>query len=165
MIRLSFCVAVFASLLLVACAGSSEQTSQTAGVPAATRDLFRSSTPDGLPPQRLAQGECGLFLWGQTPPHRFVFFSKADSGAGIVLIDKAAVDLRVMDTGGAIFGEFSTRTQYSTADGVRSVTVAVEPGEMLEDGQRISSGKIVSTDQDGWQTIFPVLGVRACIPG
>ena len=32
-----------------------------------------------LPSQDLAAGECGLFLWTQSEPRRFIYFSKAGS--------------------------------------------------------------------------------------
>jgi hypothetical protein len=46
----------------------------------------------------------------------------------------------------------------------QTITVSVVPGENIEGGQRISSGKILMTDPEGWETIMPVLGLRACQP-
>jgi hypothetical protein len=127
--------------------------------------LFNSVPPRGLPPQRLDPGECGLFLWGQTPPNRFIFFSKAGSGAGLALIGESAVNVQLTAGRGAIFGEFNTSSEYVTTDGTWAVSIEVKPGEMLEDGQRIESGRMLQTNPEGWQTILPVVGVRACIPG
>lgn len=120
---------------------------------------------EGLPPQKLAAGECGLFLWGMAAPRRFTFFTEASSGEALVLHNGAAQRLIVTDTDGEVFGQFFTETQYLSADGTWSVNLSLKPGEMLEGGQRVESGRLVTTGADGWETVLPVTGVRACIPG
>ena len=152
-------------LLLSACANTPDQPPKSPTMPASTRDLFNAVPPRGLPPQRLDPGECGLFLWGQTPPNRFIFFSKAGSGAGIALIEESAVNVQLTAGRGPVFGEFNTNSDYITTDRIWEVSIEVEPGEMLEDGQRVESGRMLQTNPEGWQTILPVIGVRACIPG
>lgn len=106
-----------------------------------------------------------MFLWGQAVPRRFIFFVRADVGKGLMLIGEQPTDIQRTSSSGNLFGEFTTTTQYQTVSGDYSVNVIVVPGEMLEDGQRIESGRIVVTNREGWETILPVLGVRACIPG
>lgn len=106
-----------------------------------------------------------MFLWGQSVPRRFIFFVRADAGKGLMLIGEQPTDIQRTSSSGNLFGEFTTTTQYQTVSGDYSVNVTVVPGEMLEDGQRIESGRIVVTNREGWETILPVLGVRACIPG
>ena len=165
MMRFRTAIIYLAGIGLTACSSTSDRGAGSAPAPAVTENLIQSIPPQGLPAQRLGAGECGMFLWGQTPPRRFIFFSKANTGAGLVLINEETVELRSTGAGGSIFGEFNTSTQFATADGDWSVDVTIEPGELLEDGQRIETGRIVLVDREGWQTILPVVGIRACIPG
>lgn len=120
---------------------------------------------DGLPAQRLAPGECGLFLWGMSAPRRFVFFTEASSGEALVLHDGAPLQLKVTDAGGEVFGQFFTETGYMSPTGDLSVALALTPGELLEGGQRVRSGRLVTRSNDNWETVLPVTGVRACMPG
>jgi len=162
MIRLFLVSAV--SLLLAACASNSDERSVTSSVQ--TMDSPVSEVPpEGLPPQSLAAGECGLFLWGMAAPRRFTFFTESSSGEALILLDEAPQKLIVTDTNGEVFGQFFTETQYLSADGTWSVNLSLKPGELLEGGQRIESGRLVTTGADGWETVLPVTGVRACIPG
>ncbi|KCZ95008.1 hypothetical protein HHI_07162 [Hyphomonas hirschiana VP5] len=120
---------------------------------------------EGLPPQTLAAGECGLFLWGMAAPRRFTFFTEASSGEALMLHEGAPMTLVVTDSNGEVFGQFFTQIQYLSADGKWSVNLTLNPGEVLEGGQRVESGRLVTTGADGWETVLPVTGVRACIPG
>ncbi|MBA4225268.1 MAG: hypothetical protein C0456_01440 [Hyphomonas sp.] len=149
---------------LAGCA-SGPAAKQTASAVAAMESPVAEVPAEGLPPQKLAAGECGLFLWGMAAPRRFTFFTEASSGEALVLHNGAAQRLIVTDTDGEVFGQFFTETQYLSADGTWSVNLSLKPGEMLEGGQRVESGRLVTTGADGWETVLPVTGVRACIPG
>lgn len=120
---------------------------------------------EGLPSQQLDPGECGLFLWTMNDPRRFTFFSEARSGRALILHDGKTLELVQTDADGDLFGAFFTETSYLTPDGLWSTQLSLTPGDMLEDGQRIRSGRLVTRGVDGWETILPVTGVRACIPG
>jgi hypothetical protein len=162
MIRLIFITA--ACTLFSACATGPSEQSRSSPVQAMESPV--SEVPvEGLPPQRLAAGECGLFLWGMAAPRRFTFFTKSTSGDALILLDGAPENLVVTDTNGEVFGQFFTETQYLSADGKWAVNLSLKPGELLEGGQRIESGRLVTTGADGWETVLPVTGVRACIPG
>ncbi|MEO0983618.1 MAG: hypothetical protein AAFX03_13310 [Pseudomonadota bacterium] len=145
------------ALSLSACAGGG---SRPAGVPGAA--ALAGIPTRGLPPQTLAQGECGLFLWSQTDLSQFVFFSKAASGRGVTLIGAEEVQLVQTKAEGDLFGQFTTEMGY-TVEGARdSIELSLTPGELLTGGQRVSSGRMLRVDTEGWQTITPILGVRAC---
>lgn len=149
---------------LTGCA-SGPAAKQTGSAVAAMESPVAEVPADGLPPQKLAAGECGLFLWGMAAPRRFIFFTEPSSGEALVLHNGAAQRLIVTNTDGEVFGQFFTETQYLSADGTWSVNLSLKPGEMLEGGQRVESGRLVTTGADGWETVLPVTGVRACIPG
>lgn len=152
------------ALLLTSCATDPEAPVKRAAADAMTSPV--SEVPvEGLPPQTLAAGECGLFLWGMAAPRRFTFFTEASSGEALVLHESAPHKLVMTDTNGEVFGQFFTQMQYLSADGSWSINLSLKPGEVLEGGQRVESGRLVTTGADGWETVLPVTGVRACIPG
>jgi len=118
----------------------------------------------GLDAQALELNECGLFLWSKTDTTKFIFFSKAMSGQAVFKPDDETLQLEQVAAGGTIFGQFNTEQGYRASDG-RVIELAFEAGEPLIDGQRISDGLITVTDAEGWRTVLPVLGIRACVSG
>ncbi|MEM9054653.1 MAG: hypothetical protein AAGB16_04950 [Pseudomonadota bacterium] len=155
------------SLLLGGCASwfaDSPEIETVQTEPTIALEPALNSVPEsGLGPQQLLAGECGLFLWSQTDITKFIFFSKAQSGQARFAQAETPITLTQIQAGGDIFGQFTTRMGYRADDG-RDVSLTFAPGEALEGGQRIERGMISLTDQDGWQTKLPVLGVRACQP-
>lgn len=151
------------ALTLAGCA--SGPSKPDAGSPAAAMSPVAEVPVEGLPPQTLAAGECGLFLWEMAAPRRFTFFTEASSGDALLLHENAPQPLVMTDTNGEVFGQFFTEMQYLSADGKWSINLSLKPGEVLEGGQRVESGRLVTTGADGWETVLPVTGVRACIPG
>lgn len=150
------------AVFLAACASAPDSAPQA--VPAATQATSAIPT-EGLPAQKLAPGECGLFLWGMAAPRKFVFFLKANTGDGLVLIDDKSQALRMVSARGEVFGQFLTEMGFSAAGENTRVSVTLNPGETLEGGQRVKSGNLLFTGTDGWETVLPVTGVRACMPG
>jgi hypothetical protein len=147
--------------LFAACASSTGSDPTGKMAPA----VATSSVPDeGLPPQRLKPGECGLFLWGMSAPRKFVFFTNG-TGTASVLVDDTPVSLPLSSANGNVFGQFMTSMTFRDAATGGSVTVEIEPGEPLEGGQRVESGTLQFRDTEGWETILPITGVRACLPG
>ena len=154
---------VLAAAALAACASTPNDTPAAA---ATTSAAAIDTVPDGgLPPQRLQPGQCGLFLWSMSAPRKFVFFTEATSGAAVVLIDDVPVRVQMTSAGGDVFGQFLTDTEFQDAPSGRMVQIMINPGEALEGGQRVDSGNLLVRNADGWETVLPVTGVRACMPG
>lgn len=151
------------ALLLVsgACSSSPAAIDQTQERLMAMQPAINSVPSSGLGAQELLDGECGLFLWSKTDVTKFIFFSKALTGTALFAQDGTPVNLTQTSAGGDIFGQFNTRMGYVTTDN-RAVELTLEPGEMLEGGQRLEQGLLSLADRDGWLTKLPVLGVRAC---
>ena len=120
-------------------------------------------TPRGLAPQSLAPNECGLFLWSKTDASKFVFFTKAGQSDALFLLNDMPTPLRTVSEGGDIFGQFFTRIKFKTESGA-DVSLSYERGEPLTDGARIKNGLMQYSDEKGWLTVLPVLGVRVCQP-
>lgn len=153
----SLLVALGLAVLAVSACSSTPQardTSQGAAV---------SGVPErGLPAQRLEYGSCGLFLWSLSGEPTFTFFSEATTGRANMLIGDQARELTQTGAGGDIFGQFTTRQVFSSPSTGHTVDVQVEPGESLIDGQRVDNGRLKLIDAEGWETVIPVSGVRAC---
>jgi hypothetical protein len=161
MIRLLFMLA--SAGLVSACAGTPPAPPSASGT---LRPAALSSVPaEGLPAQNLAPGECGLFLWEKSAPRRFVFFTRASSADALVLLDGEARNLLATEAAGNVFGQFLTETRYSDRSRGISVSLKIQPGEVLEGGQRVDDGFLLSKNAEGWETILPITGVRACMPG
>ena len=151
------CLILFAVLLLGACA--TQPTPSSAG----TRADNIAEPSDQLPAQALPPGKCGLFLWSKDEPRRLVFFTEADAVAANAALGMGAVLLTRTKQGGRLFGQFMTESNYVAPDG-GVVSLVFVPGAMLEDGQRISEGRISVIAPEGWETLIPVVGLRACQP-
>tara|TARA_R110002051_G_C8607793_1_gene481404 strand:+ start:213 stop:701 length:489 start_codon:yes stop_codon:yes gene_type:complete len=154
----SICVATLlaAMAMLPACASKpapAQTVASAATVIAGTGEL---------PSQTLAPGACGLFLWTQSAPVRFVFFAEAGSDKAVMNIDGTESPLELTSSGGALFGQFMTEMTYRSPDG--NVGISYKPGELLDGGQRIEDGRLSVVSKDGWETMIPVLGVSACQP-
>lgn len=151
---------VIAILVLAACAGNDKQ--QVIEASAALAQV-EASTSLGLPAQKLAPNECGLFLWSKTDISRFVFFARAGSKEALFLLDDTPTALQSISESGEIFGQFFTDVTYKTETG-RSLSLSYQAGETLTDGARISNGIMEYNDAEGWRVVLPVLGVRVCQP-
>jgi len=141
-------------------------TAQTPGsAPLETMPTERAVSAGGLGPQVLEQGECGLFLWTLAEPRKLVFFSKAGSGAALSMIAESEAQYVQTSSAGDIFGQFKTDMTFATEASGETLNVSIAPGDMLEDGQRTEAASLTLTGGDGWETIVPVRGVRACRAG
>jgi hypothetical protein len=145
-------------LPVVSCASSVSSSGAGEGIFEST---LLTLPAEGLGPQTLATGDCGLWLWSQTDVDKLIFFSLGQSGRAKLRLAGSTQELQQESATGEIFGQFLTNTVYADQLGGR-VNVSLAPGEELIDGQRISSGLITWTDSEGWQIKAPVLGVRAC---
>lgn len=153
---------MLAGLVLGACASLDDAAipppiDDTPTVTGALANVPRS----GLGPQHLQPDECGLFLWSKTDASKFIFFSKALSAEAVMSLANGPAVLTQTGAGGEIFGQFNTRSSYTSETGTQ-VSLMLVPGREVEGGQRIASGLLTVTNDEGWQTKLPVLGVRAC---
>jgi hypothetical protein len=154
----SICIAtVFVAMAMLPACASKPAPAQT--VMSAANVIARSGE---LPSQTLAPGACGLFLWTQAEPVRFVFFAEAGSDKAVMNIGGTQSPLELTSVGGSLFGQFMTQTTYRSPDG--NVGLSFKPGEPLDGGQRIEAGRLSLVSRDGWETMIPVLGLSACQP-
>ena len=157
-----FLVASLVLGLLAACSSTPDDPAAERARMLALKPAIDSVPQSALGPQTLQVGECGLFLWSQTDVSKFIFFSRALSGTALFAQGETPISLTQLLAGGDIFGQFNTRMTYVSDGDGRQLELTIEPGEILQGGQRIEQGLITMTDRQGWQTKLPVLGVRAC---
>ena len=160
----TFVFAIAFALGIAGCASTPELSpAEQRAIMLAQKPAIDSVPSSGLGPQNVEPGECALFLWSKTDTTKFIFFSKALSGQATFAQGEEPLTLTQISAGGDILGQFNTRTSYLAPDG-RELELTIEPGEVMIDGQRIEDGLIRLDDIEGWQTVLPVVGVRACQP-
>ena len=130
-----------------------------------TPEMVSESPATELAAQRLEAGECGLFLWSRADENEFIFFSKAGSEAALFQNDEIEESLSLVGVSGDIFGQFLTGMVFHSNTTGHVVALALVPGEAMAEGQKVSAGSITVTDQAGWETVLPIVGVRACLSG
>lgn len=157
MIRTCLSSAVAASLLLAACAGGPDaaQAPQAAG---AAQNL------DALPPQQLAPGACGLFLFELREPNSFLVFENETSRRVRLLSDGRVAELGVPPQSAAMVPGDRFRRVY--LDQARNVTYTLtgRVGEDTGSGQRLEDVILRERALDGTETVTPLGGVRRCAP-
>ena len=164
-------IALAAALLLSGCIGTSgtrdaERPAPPPPPPPAS-NAVELSTGDvidigGLPGQQLAPGECGLFLFAAKPTARFVFFSSASKGTGLMQINGDLVTLaRTRADGGVIDQHFTDQSFRAPAQGI-TISLTITPGEAMTGGHRIDGGALRLVRDDGWSMVVPVAGATTC---
>lgn len=152
-----------AILMLSACASSSDPKSTNSAKALSTIPNVTAPT-SGLKAQQLQPGECGLFLWTKGLPNTLIFYSKAGTNTALLKSNDAEQPITLIDASGDIFGQFMTQQTYQAPNQV-TVSLNFSAGKAMEDGQRISNGHLTRISAEGWETIIPIVGVRACQPG
>ena len=122
-----------------------------------------SGVREGLPPQELQVGECGLFLWTRREQPQFVFFSKSGEETAKFWTEGREIALDRTGLGGEIFGQQLTEQDFSDAAG-KTYELRMTPGDLLVSGQRVPEATITVMDAEGWKTLIPLAGVSACQP-
>ncbi len=109
-----------------------------------------------LPPQSLASGECGLFIWTLGEPKNFIGFETNNQA-------KFFLDGYVTDAtrqGGE--GLNVPSRVFKTTQG-QLIDVVLEPSDPIDKGQRFL-GRVTTQTQEGWDKIIPVTAISSCIP-
>ena len=163
-------VLALAGIMLLAsgCASTSGESVETppAATPAASAVSYGDMVTIGeLPGQRLAKGQCGLFLFAGEPAPRFVFFMNASTGAAKIMINEQEVVLARTEVKGAAFDlTFEDQTFIAPALGLTIQTI-VEPHASEAGGTRLKSATLKLSREDGWKMVMPVGGATSCISG
>lgn len=111
-----------------------------------------------IPAQKLAAGECGLFVWGAGPEKPFILFSKS----GTEKAEWAA-------PGGNTTLEVTFETQTGTDREIRMSkvdgnVVTLELSDMLARpaGMSYRKGQLFHETDEGWSRTVPVVALDSC---
>jgi hypothetical protein len=115
-----------------------------------------------LPGQRLAPGQCGVFLFETREPNPFVVFE--DEARRLVRIVHAGqiYEIGVSPQGGAFLPGESFRRVYLAADENLTFTLDGVVGELTPSGRRLENVILTARQLDGTRTVRPVAGIRRC---
>jgi len=123
------------------------------------------ATVASLPAQRLAPGQCGIFLFEARPPNHFVVFED-EANQRVRLVHAGQVyEIQVTPQGGAFLPGEDFRRVYPAADESLTFTLDGVVGEGTPSGRRLENVILTVRQLDGTRTVRPVAGVRSCREG
>jgi hypothetical protein len=158
-------------ILLAGALGLAVSACAAAG-PAPQRDVAEAlenrQAPDfitSLPAQRLAPGQCGVFLFESRSPNSFVVFE--DEAARTVKIVHAGeiYEIRFTTQPGAFLPGEEFRRVYLSRETNLSFLLEGRVGEETTAGRRIEEVILTVRQLDGTRTVRPLSGVRRCQEG
>ncbi len=115
-----------------------------------------------LPPQTLAAGRCGLFLWSKTERPVFILYATESPARALVRIGNRDHRLdRKQASGEAVLGHYEKQT-FAGGKYSFEVDLTYDREAQLQDGAVIKRGVLRTRDQKGFETILPVGGMIGC---
>ncbi len=115
-----------------------------------------------LPPQTLAPGSCGLFLFERRAPRRFVMFEDLTARTVQIVHDGEVFQLGVTEHRGALVTGESFRRVYLDPRRNITFTLTGEVGEETGSGPRLEGVLLAVRTLDGARVVRPLGGVRSC---
>ena len=135
-------------------------------VPGPTSAAPAQAAPSGpvasLPPQTLAPGACGLFLFERRAPRRFVVFEDLTARTVQIVHDGEIFELGVTEQRGALVTGESFRRVYLDPRRNITFTLTGEVGEETGSGPRLEGVLLTVQTLDGGRVVRPLGGVRSC---
>lgn len=117
-----------------------------------------------IPVQRLASGQCALFLWTRGTPPRRVFVALQSPAIARVKVDGRVVDLpRVSWEGEAVFGHPPVQ-RFAGSGLALTVTIQADARSGLVGGAVAPTATIEYRAANGWETVVPAAGMVGCQP-
>lgn len=115
-----------------------------------------------LPPQTLAAGRCGLFLWSKTERPVFILYATESPARALVRIGNREHRLdRKQASGEAVLGHYEKQT-FAGGKYSFEIDLKYDQEAKLQDGAVIQRGVLRTRDQKGFETILPVGGMIGC---
>ncbi|XBQ16677.1 MAG: hypothetical protein ABL308_02110 [Oceanicaulis sp.] len=149
---------------VTAIAGCANAPSLPGAPPAASQPEAPVRT-DSLPPQRLAPGQCGVFLFELREPNAFVFFEDETARRVKIVHDGRIIETGVTPQSGAFVpGDQIRRVYLAQADNL-TFTLTGRVGEETGSGLRVEDALLKTRFLDGSEIVRPLGGVRRCEDG
>lgn len=132
--------------------------------PAAVAADEASALLDRLPPQSLAPGRCGLFLFAVAEPHAFLVFEDETGRRASILHDGQVHEMGVTAQDNSFAPGDRFRRVYLDQTSGRVFTLTGRVGEETGSGPRLEAALLRVRELDGLEVVTPVSGVRSCRP-
>lgn len=132
----------------------------------ATTDIAEpeiTSKVERLGPRNLSAGECGLFVWTSGLERQFILFSQAAKFSGAWLTEQGEVALKIIEQDGEPANRQFPSVSYVSDEGGK-IELSLKTRETITNGTRFKGGTLRITDDAGWETVKPVVGLTACQP-
>jgi hypothetical protein len=157
-VKVSLCV-VAVVLLISGCATSPGRYSDS---PEAINEDAFAGLVGALRPQRLLNGECGIFLWERSEERELVFFGAGDRAEGKMQVAGQEVTLeRTSAEGRVVFGQYPMQT-YRRGDLTVQLSMEFETRPNMASGAVVPRGSLRFEQTGGWNLVMPVAGMVAC---
>jgi hypothetical protein len=150
--------------MTIALAGCATSPGRFTDTPVSINENEFESLVGALQPQRLLQGECGLFLWERSEARDLVFFGRGRQAEGKMQIARQGVTLeRVAAEGDVVLGQYPIQT-YRRGDLTVYLTLEFEARPNMAGGAAVPRGSLRFEQTGGWNLVMPVAGLVACQP-
>ena len=118
-----------------------------------------------LAQQKLAPGQCALFLWANTSPARRILMATQNPASARVVMKGRTLDLPLTAWDGEqVMGLYEEQT--FTGEGLTlTVRFRGETPNGLIGGVVARDGSVELKDATGWETVVPAAGMIACQAG
>lgn len=117
-----------------------------------------------LPAQRLAAGQCGLFLWSRTSPPRRVLMASQSPAIARIQVGGATLELpRVAWEGEAVYGHYAMQ-RYAGSGHELTVRIETDVRTGLTAGAVAPVATIEHRAPGGWDVVIPAAGLIGCQP-
>jgi hypothetical protein len=146
------------AIVLTACGSVSREQRVTASVPPAAQGQARL---EALPAQKLAAGQCGLFLFSRAPEPRFIFFANTEASA-LVKVDGR--ELHFVQQSETVQPSQERILRFTDEAHGSKIVLALSVAETGTESE-ISSGSLRFMQADGWESVVPVGGAITCEGG
>jgi hypothetical protein len=121
-----------------------------------TQKSVETQSPQGvLPPQTLASGQCGLFVWTAGQRQKFVGFET--NGTAKYILNNLRTEAVRSDAGALD----SASRQYVVSETGQTFNLSLEPDREIAEGQRFN-GQLSSKTAEGWDRLMPVVALLNC---
>lgn len=114
-----------------------------------------------LPPQRLAPGQCALFLWDRASGTRIAMLGQSPPVLRLML-EGRSTDLPAEARDGEPVLGFAPNSRYRAPTRHYDVRLAIEPA--AGGGAVVRDGSLTITEADGTAVVLPVAGLAGCQP-
>lgn len=116
----------------------------------------KSRTLASLPPQTLAPGQCGLFLWTAGVKRSFIGFENTEEGKLLLESEVLVVKRRRQ-------GALEDEERFYEVVGKQPIKLSLRDGVEIKEGQRFS-GSLTTKTSEGWDRVIPVVALTTCLP-